>query len=155
PAVVILIDTSGSMKDPVKDATGNPRPKHQLAREALERIVERTSAWKKANPSKSLYLGMYHFASTSHEVLAMGEFEVERAKGGVQKIPTPNGGTAIGTALHDAYQALLRTRAERRYILCITDGENTAGPSPGVVAKQIHQDSSGKVEIHFIAFDTL
>src|SRR5262249_39818200 len=46
PAVVILIDTSGSMSDSVPDKTGDRRPKHHLAREALDRIVHRVGDWK-------------------------------------------------------------------------------------------------------------
>jgi hypothetical protein len=153
PAVVILIDTSGSMADAVPDKTGNRRPKHQLAREALDRIVQRIGDWKKANSGKALYLGMYNFNGSAHEVLAMAEFEPGQAKAGVEKIPGPGGGTAIGSALHAAYESLSRTKADRRYILCVTDGENTSGPAPEAVARQIHQASGGKVEIHFIAFD--
>src|SRR5436309_1708546 len=49
-AVAILIDTSGSMDWKVKDKDGSQRPKHLIARSALERIVEVTGDWKNTNP---------------------------------------------------------------------------------------------------------
>jgi uncharacterized protein YegL len=150
-AVVILVDTSGSMNDP--PGSGGP-PKYQTANEALDRIVSRTADWKKGHADKHLQLAIYHFASGSQVVLPMGEFDATKAKDAVRRIPRPVGGTAIGTALKDAYAALSHTGAPRQFILCITDGQNTEGPSPSVIAEQIHSQSGGRVEIHFIAFDT-
>jgi uncharacterized protein YegL len=150
-AVVILVDTSGSMKDP--PGSGGP-PKFQTANEALDRIVARTADWKQGHADKRLQLALYHFASGSHVVLPMGEFDATKAKDAVRRIPHPVGGTAIGTALKDAYAALSRTGAPRQFILCITDGQNTDPPEPAPIAEQIHRESGGRVEIHFIAFDT-
>src|SRR5689334_6802700 len=39
-AVVLLVDTSGSMAQEVNDRDGRRRPKHQIAREAVERIID-------------------------------------------------------------------------------------------------------------------
>src|SRR5262245_28438229 len=39
-AVVLLVDTSGSMGQPVKDRQGQKRPKNEIAREALEHIIQ-------------------------------------------------------------------------------------------------------------------
>ena len=42
----------------------------------------------------------------------------------------------------------------RKYLLVVTDGENTNGPQPERVAREIWQKSEGAVQIHFVAFDT-
>src|SRR5262245_23730986 len=68
-AVVLLIDTSGSMNQSVRDRAGKQRPKYEIAREALERIIEHTAAWKKAHPDRPLQLGIYHFSSSVAQVL--------------------------------------------------------------------------------------
>jgi hypothetical protein len=41
-AVVILVDTSGSMNQAVNDRGGKQKPKYQIARDALENIVQNT-----------------------------------------------------------------------------------------------------------------
>lgn len=152
-AVVILVDTSGSMQDPVKDHDGKMRPKHELARAALDRIMERTGEWRKGHPDKMMKVGLAHFSGSVADVLPLGDFDLARAQQAVKRIPPPRGDTAIGTALKHAYRELVKAHAERLFILCITDGQNTHGPSPEHVARQIHDESGGKVEIHFIAFD--
>ncbi len=42
----------------------------------------------------------------------------------------------------------------RKYLLVVTDGENTNGPSPDSVARTIFRKSEGAVQIYFVAFDT-
>jgi len=36
----------------------------------------------------------------------------------------------------------------------ITDGENTSGPAPDWVARNLHAQTEGAVELDFVAFDT-
>jgi hypothetical protein len=151
--VVILIDTSGSMKDPVPDKDGKRRPKNELANEALTEILRQTADWTGGHPDKPLNLAISTFADYSHPVLLMGQFDNASAQAAVKAVPSPAGGTGIGRALRDAWDALKPVQCERQYILCITDGQNTAGPHPRDVVPAIHKESDGKVEIHFIAFD--
>ena len=42
----------------------------------------------------------------------------------------------------------------RKYILVVTDGENTSGRSPDGIARDIFAKSEGAVQIYFVAFDT-
>jgi von Willebrand factor type A domain len=151
--VVILIDTSGSMKDPVPDKDGKKRPKNELANEALAEILRQTADWTGGHPDKPLNLAISTFADYSNPVLAMGQFDNAAAQAAVKAIPLPNGGTGIGRALRDGWDALKPVHCERQYILCITDGQNTQGTHPRDVVPGIHKESDGKVEIHFIAFD--
>jgi hypothetical protein len=161
-AVVILVDTSGSMAQPVSgsmaqpvpDAKGEQRPKNQIAAEALKGIVDYTGRWKKDHANSHLQLGIYNFSSRVNEVLPMGEFDAKKAEAALGRIPPPNGGTAIGLALEEGYKALYRSGCTRKFIVCVTDGENTSGPGPDVVARQLHARTQGGVQLNFVAFDT-
>ena len=153
-AVVILVDTSGSMRQSVSDRGGQKRPKNEIAKNALAQILEHTNKWKKEHPQANLQMGIYNFSSLVNEVLPMGDFDETKAKAALNRIPLPNGGTAIGTALEDAFKALYRSGCTRKFVVCITDGENTAGPSPDWIARQLFARTGAEVELHFVAFDT-
>jgi Mg-chelatase subunit ChlD len=153
-AVVILVDTSGSMMQPVPDATGKNRPKSEIAREALNGIVRHTARWQKDHPGSHLQLAIFNFSSRVNEVLPVGEFEAAKAEAALGRIPPPRGGTAIGLALEEGYRALYRSGCARKFIVCVTDGENTSGPAPDVVARRLHDQTGGAVQLNFVAFDT-
>jgi Mg-chelatase subunit ChlD len=153
-AVVVLVDTSGSMAQPVPDAKGQPRPKNEIAREALREIVQNTTKWKKDHAGSHLQMGIFNFSSRVNEVLPMGEFDAPKAEAALARIPNPNGGTAIGLAIEEGYKALYRSGCTRKFIVCVTDGENTVGPVPDLVARRLHDQTSGAVQLNFVAFDT-
>ena len=153
-AVALLIDTSGSMAQAVADRSGEQQPKHAIARSALERIVEYTRQWQQEHPDRTLQLGIYWFSSSPAPILPMAEFDAGRAQAAAALLPKPAGGTAIGEALETGFRALYASGCVRKYIVCVTDGENTSGPSPQYVARVLHEQTGGEVEIHFVAFDT-
>lgn len=153
-AVIVLVDTSGSMAQKVPDATGQMRPKNELAREALERIVAQTEAWKVKKPDQTMKMGVTLFASSVRDLLPIGDFDAAKAREALNRLPHPNSGTAIGKAMQHGFQALYGTGCSRKYLVCITDGENTTGVRPDRMAKQLFDQTGGEVEIHFIAFDT-
>ena len=153
-AVVVLVDTSGSMGQSVKDARGQVRPKYQIAREALANIIRNTGAWQKAHPQALLNMGLYTFSSSVNEVLPIGEFDAARAEAALARIPVPNSGTAIGHALEAGFKALYRSGCRRKFLICVTDGENTTGPQPDWIARNLYGLTDGGVEMHFVAFDT-
>jgi hypothetical protein len=68
-------------------------------------------------------------------------------------MPEPDGGTAIGNAMDEARADLYRAGTFRKYILVVTDGENTTGRSPRRVAQEINRRSEGAVRMYFVAFD--
>jgi hypothetical protein len=152
-AVAILIDTSGSMAQKVRDREGQQRPKYEIARDALSGIVKYTGEWKKKHADRLLYLGIYPFSSNVAAVLPMAEFDQAKADAALARIPSPNSGTAIGRALEEGFQALYGSGCVRKYVVCITDGENTSGPPPDLIARQLYGQTKGDVEIHFVAFD--
>jgi hypothetical protein len=49
---------------------------------------------------------------------------------------------------------LYRAGVFRKYLLVVTDGENTSGRAPDGVAREIFRKSEGGVQVHFVAFDT-
>ncbi|HEX5271234.1 MAG TPA: vWA domain-containing protein [Gemmataceae bacterium] len=153
-AVVILVDTSGSMAQPVPDAKGKQRPKNEIARDALVGIVGYTADWKKGHANASLQLAIFNFSSRVNPVLPMGDFDADKARAALGKIPAPNGGTAIGLAVEEGYKALYRSGCSRKFIVCVTDGENTSGPGPDIVAPRLHEQTQGAVQLNFVAFDT-
>jgi hypothetical protein len=153
-AVVILLDTSGSMNESVPDLTGTKQPKHQIARTALDRIVDYTEQWQQSHPDRMIQLGVLPFSSSTRPVLPMGEFKAQQARAALASIPGAAGGTAIGDALAKGFQALYQSGCVRKYLVCITDGQNTVGPPPDRVARQLYDQTRGEVEVHFVAFDT-
>src|SRR5262249_44138973 len=122
--------------------------------DALEAIVQNTAKWKKDHPEANLEMAIYNFSSSVLEVLPMGDFNERKTQTAVNRIPRPHGGTAIGIALEAAFKALYRSGCMRKFVVCVTDGENTAGPDPAWVARHLYQQTGGEVELHFVAFDT-
>jgi len=62
----------------------------------------------------------------------------------------------LGNALNAAGQAVLNSRLPHKHVLVITDGINTAGPSPGSVLPKLKhqaQEKQTSLSVHFVAFD--
>ena len=150
-AVAILVDTSGSMKE---DPPGESRPKHVIAREALETMLNATDAFVARRPDFPIKVGIYSFSSSPRELLPIQPYNRDAVRAALAGLPRPGGGTAIGEALREARPALYRAGVFRKYILVVTDGENTTGRSPDDVARDIYKKSQGAVQIYFVAFDT-
>lgn len=150
-AVAILIDTSGSMADP---APGDMRPKYDVALEALQHTLDATDAFVARRPDFPIKIGIQRFSSDVWPVLPMQGYDRARVQAALAAIPRPGGGTAIGSALRTARPELYRAGTFRKYILVLTDGENTSGVDPERVARDIYRKSEGAVQIFFVAFDT-
>lgn len=56
--------------------------------------------------------------------------------------------------MREARPDLYRAGVFRKYLLVVTDGENTNGRPPDEVAREIFRKSDGAVQIYFVAFDT-
>ena len=150
-AVAILIDTSGSMRD---DAPGDSRPKFEVARESLETVLDATDAFVARRPDFPIKIGIYSFSSSVRVLRPIQPYDRAAIRAVLAGLPRPGGGTAIGQALREARPDLYRAGVFRKYVLVVTDGENTAGRSPDRVAREIWQKSEGAVQIYFVAFDT-
>jgi len=149
-AVAIVMDNSGSMKEP---APGDSRPKYQVAREAVAEMLAATDSFAVGHPDFPIKVGLYQFASGVARLVDIQAYDREALRGALMRMPLPDGGTAIGEALDAARRDLYRAGVIRKYILVITDGENTSGRSPEEVAREIARRSEGAVRMHFVAFD--
>lgn len=120
-AAILCIDTSGSM-----GADDFMPTRAAAARAAARRFVD-------ALP-EGTRLGIVAFASTAQVVLPPTEDRAEQRLA-LERIPTPNGATAIGAALATA-ASLLPPRG-RRAVVLLTDGENNRPPDPRRVAQTL------------------
>jgi hypothetical protein len=149
-AVAIVIDNSGSMEE---SAPGDTRPKYQVAREAVAQMLAATDSFVVSRPDFPIKVGLYRFATGVTRVVNIQPYDREALREALLRMPPPKGGTAIGEALDAARRDLYSAGVIRKYILVITDGENTEGRSPEMVAREIARRSEGAVRMHFVAFD--
>jgi hypothetical protein len=149
-SIAIVIDNSGSMKE---EAEGDSRPKYIVAREALEAMLASTDSFVARQPDFPINVGLYRFSSRVTQMLPVTRYDRSRLVAALNAMPEPDGGTAIGTAMDSARAGLYRAGTFRKYILVVTDGENTNGRSPRRVAQEISRRSEGAVRMYFVAFD--
>jgi Mg-chelatase subunit ChlD len=150
-AVAILVDTSGSMRERVP---GDTRPKYVVAREALEAMLDATDRFIAKRPDFPIKIGIYSFSSSVRQLRAIQGYDRAAIAAALDDLPRPGGGTAIGDAMRAARPDLYRAGVFRKYILVVTDGENTTGHSPDDIAREIFHKSEGAVQVYFVAFDT-
>jgi len=155
-AVAILCDTSGSMNQAVKDASGNKEPKFQIANRALLAIVARLEKFS-ASSKRPVITGLFSFAGKgAQQLVKPAPFDAATLRAAIERMPKPTSGTPLGTAVEEATRALGGVKAGSRHVLVITDGENTSGPPPEAVLPKL-QDAALKngapVYFHFVAFD--
>ena len=150
-AVAILVDTSGSMKD---HAPGDSRPKYLVARESLEAMLDATDAFVAKRPDFPIKIGLYSFSSAVRTLRAIQPYDRTAIRDALAQLPEPGGGTAIGDAMREARPDLYRAGVFRKYLLVVTDGENTRGRNPEGVARDIWDRSGHAVQVYFVAFDT-
>ena len=150
-AVAILVDTSGSMRE---RAPGDSRPKYVVAQEALAAMLDATDAFVARRPDFPIKIGVYSFSSGVHVQRPIQTYDRAGVRATIENLPRPGGGTAIGDAMREARPDLYRAGVFRKYLLVVTDGENTNGRPPDEIARDIFRKSEGAVQIYFVAFDT-
>ena len=149
-SIALVVDNSGSMAKP---ARGDQLPKYIVARRALETMLATTDSFIAKQPGYPVNVGLYTFASQVSGTVTVRPYERGTLLAAIRSMPYPKGGTAIGRALDAARADLYRAGTIRKYILVLTDGENTDGPSPAEVAREIDRRSEGAVKMYFVAFD--
>jgi hypothetical protein len=150
-AVAILVDTSGSMRD---KAPNDDRPKYVVAQEAIEAMLDATDTFIAKRPDFPIKIGLYSFSSSVKTLRSIQPYDRRALREALANLPHPGGGTAIGDALREARPDLYRAGVFRKYLLVVTDGDNTRGRSPDEVARDIWTKSEGAVQVYFVAFDT-
>lgn len=149
-SIAILIDNSGSME---KHAKGDDRPKYVVAREALEAMLASTDSFVARQPDFPINVGLYRFSDRVTTMVPVRRYDAATMRAALDSMPEPDGGTAIGRAMDVAREDLYRAGTFRKYILVVTDGENTEGVSPRRMTREIARRSEGAVRMYFVAFD--
>lgn len=158
--LALVYDTSGSMRDAVRDSTGRRSPKYVIGNRALEAVIARLEAFQakeSGSGKKPLLAGLFVFdGNGAREAVKFGPFDASAFRSWAKNFANPNGATPLGAAVEAAGNALLAAPAEARHTLVITDGMNTAGPDPASVLERLNKKAEAKntaLFFHFIAFD--
>jgi hypothetical protein len=159
-ALAIIYDTSGSMKDPVRDTTGRKSPKYVVANRALNAVAKQIQAYATSSTGgapRRVDAGLFVFSgNTAKEAVKFGPFDAAALEDFARSFATPNGNTPLGNALTVASRTVLNSPLSRKHVLIITDGLNTEGPAPDVVMPGIKRQTEQKhatLSVHFVAFD--
>jgi Ca-activated chloride channel family protein len=120
-SVVLCVDTSGSMASKDIEPT-----RAEAAMKASHLFVQHLPA--------GVRVGIVGFASNANTVLPL-EADREVIDQAVERIPDPNGATAIGDALLLAEQTL--PKDGRRAVVLLTDGVNNRGSDPVSAAQDL------------------
>jgi len=159
-AVAIVYDTSGSMKEQVRDRNGKLSPKYVIANRALEAISKRIQTFATnatTGGPRTIHAGLFVFDGTgAKQAVKFGPFEASTFQSWAQRFAAPEGGTPLGNALTAAGQAVLNSGLPRKHVLVITDGINTVGPDPAAVMPRLTQlaaQKQNRLSVHFVAFD--
>jgi von Willebrand factor type A domain len=159
-AVAIIYDTSGSMKDPVRDQTGKPAPKYVIANRALVAIAKQIQSFATNSAGggpRKIEAGVFVFDKNSaREAVKFGPFDETAIENFANGFSNPSGNTPLGNALTVASRAVFKSPLNRKHILVITDGMNTAGPKPEEVLPKLKEQAQQKgtvLSTHFVAFD--
>jgi hypothetical protein len=157
-AAAIVIDVSGSMSDSVTGTNGQREPKIEIARRAARDLVEQFARYAEEHKEEPVLLGIYEFSRRRGEpdcrpVIPMGVPDRAGAARAIAGL-VPDGGTPIGQAMITAKKALDGTGLSRRHLLVVTDGENTDGVRPELVAAGIaRRPDAERPSLYFVAFD--
>jgi Mg-chelatase subunit ChlD len=157
-AAAILVDTSGSMRDKVKDEAGQSRRKMEIARECVTNLIQQFSDFSEKNPESKVAVGIYEFSSrdrraSCRQVVPLGPPDARVAAQALAQLD-PQGGTPIGDAMIQAKRDLDETGMSRRHLLVITDGQNNKGYAPGDVADVMsRQPVEARAALYFVAFN--
>ncbi len=119
--VVICIDTSGSMRAQDIDPSRGEAAK-AAAREFVDNVPQGTR------------VGLVTFSSAA-ELIQPPTADLDTVRDSIDRIPPPDGGTAIGDALNVAAQQMPATGT--RVIVLLTDGVNNRGVDPVEASEKI------------------
>jgi hypothetical protein len=159
-AIAIVYDTSGSMREPVRNSRGQMSPKYVIANRALVTIANQiqTFATNSASGSpRKIHAALFTFdLQNAKEVIKMGPFDAAELRTWARNFATPSGNTPLGNALNAAGRAVLASPLNHKHVLVITDGINTSGPQPAAVLPRLKQQAEqnhAALSVHFVAFD--
>src|SRR5438045_2878801 len=118
-AVAVIYDTSGSMKDPVKDLNGKPTPKYLIANRALEAIANQLEAFATNAPGgqpRKVEAGVFVFSrNDAIEAVNFGPLDAKSMHEFARSFSQPAGSTPLGNALNTASRAQLKSPLRRKH----------------------------------------
>lgn len=159
-ALAIVYDTSGSMRQSVRDAGGKSSPKYVIANRALVAVARQIQAYTTNSAGgvpRKIDAALFIFrGEQAGEVIKMGPFDQKAIQDWAEHFADPSGGTPLGRTVQAAAKSVLASPLSRKHVLVITDGNNTQGPAPAAVMPALLKqagDKPGALSIHFIAFD--
>lgn len=156
-AIAIVLDTSGSMRDSVRDGRGARSPKYIIGNRALKSVVQKIEQFATNAPNRAVEAGLFTFSGQgAEEVVKFGTFDAAAMRSWLAKYSGPQSGTPLGRALEAASAAVLKSGLPQKHVLVITDGQNTVGPDPAQVLPRLTKQAERNGTIlftHFIAFD--
>jgi von Willebrand factor type A domain len=159
-ALAIIYDTSGSMKDPVRDESGKRTAKYIIANRALIAIAKQVQTFatnSAGGAPRKIEAGVFVFdRESAREAVRFGPFEEKAIEDWANNFSNPTGNTPLGNALTVASRAVFKSPLNHKHILVITDGMNTAGPKPEEVLPKLKAQALQKgtaLSTHFVAFD--
>src|SRR2546421_12348574 len=101
-AIAIVYDTSGSMREPVRNSQGQLSPKYVIANRALITIANQiqTFATNSATGSpRKIHAALFTFdLQNAKEVIRMGPFDAAEFRSWAKNFATPGGNTPLGNA---------------------------------------------------------
>jgi hypothetical protein len=134
--------------------------KYLIANRALLAIVNRLDTFVTNHPDlkvRGIETGLIVFDQGKSSVaIPFGPFDPQKLRGWAAQFNKPEGNTPLGEALQLASQQLLASKAMRKHVIVITDGENTQGPNPVTILPRVQADAArgnAFIGVHFIAFD--
>ncbi len=159
-ALAIVYDTSGSMRDAVRDRAGKASAKYIIANRALVAVAQQIQAFATNDATggpRTIQAGLFVFSGDGARMaVPFGPFDAKALEQFARTFTRPTGNTPLGNALSAAARTLMDSPLSRKHVLIITDGENTAGPTPAAVLPRLQEQAREKqtgLSVHFVAFD--
>ena len=159
-ALAIVYDTSGSMHDAVRDVNGRPSPKYIIANRALVAVAKQIQTYATGSgggAARKVQAGLFVFSGDgAREAVKFGPFDAAALEKFAQHFASPTGNTPLRNALKAAAKVVTDSPLPHKHVLIITDGMNTAGPTPSNVLPIIQRQAQEKhatLGVHFVAFD--
>lgn len=159
-ALIIVCDTSGSMRENVRDRDGREAPKYIVANRALGNILDRLETYRKTGAdgtSRRIDAGLMTFNEGKPAfAVPFSPFNPQPFRDWISHYKGPNGNTPLGNSLSIAVQTLIRSPLTRKHVLVVTDGINTTGPTPDAVMPRLKASAdraNTAFQTHVIAFD--
>jgi Ca-activated chloride channel family protein len=144
---MLVFDASGSMSGNVNQGIATIRPRIEVVREALARVLPSVTRFRKVG---LITYGPGPYKQCNVQLALKPKVNAgERIMREVSRL-TPAGKTPLTAAVEQAAE-VLDYQSKPGLIVVVTDGEETCGGSPCDLGKKLH-DVAARLTVHVIAF---